>query len=56
MLKLLKKITIGYFAFGLGIIVGSIIASTVAGILFNLTLSTEQLEKLHEVAEDFKEE
>jgi uncharacterized membrane protein (DUF106 family) len=56
MLKLLKKLTGMYLAFGLGIIVGAVIASTVAGMMFNLALSQEQLERLNEVAQDFKEE
>ncbi len=56
MINFLKKATYIYFAFGAGIITGAIIASTVAGVMFNLALSAEQLEKLNEVAEDFKEE
>ena len=52
----LKKITLAYFAFGAGIIVGSIIASAVAGLMLWSTLSLEQLEILNEVAEDFKKD
>ena len=54
--KLIKKVTITYFAFGVGIILGSIIAATVAGILLRTTLSLEQLEIMNKVAEDFKED
>jgi len=54
--KLIKNVTLAYFAFGAGIIVGSIIASVVAGLLLWSTLSLEQLEIMNEVAEDFKKD
>tara|TARA_R100000322_G_scaffold76384_1_gene47911 strand:- start:293 stop:463 length:171 start_codon:yes stop_codon:yes gene_type:complete len=56
MFKLISKVTVTYFAFGAGIIVGSIIASTVAALLLMATLDKEQLETLNAVAEDFKKE
>tara|TARA_Y100000310_G_scaffold305438_1_gene345589 strand:+ start:311 stop:493 length:183 start_codon:yes stop_codon:yes gene_type:complete len=54
--KLIKNVTITYFAFGVGIIVGSLIAATMAGLMLRATLSLEQIEIMNEVAEDFKED
>lgn len=56
MLKFLKNASIAYISFGVGVILGSIIASTIAGILIRNTLSVEQLEIMNEVADDFTEE
>jgi len=55
MLRLLKKASITYLAFGLGVIVGSIIASVVASFLILATMDSAQLERLNEIAEDLKD-
>jgi len=52
----LKNATFAYIAFGLGMIIGSIIASIMASFLMIATLDESQLERLNEIAEDLKEE
>ena len=56
MIKILKKLGLAYLAFGVGVIVGSIIASVVASFLMVASLDKEQLEKIHAIAEDIKKE
>ena len=56
MFGFLKKAVVAYLAFGLGIIVGSIIASVVASLLMMSTLDQSQLERLNEIAEGLKED
>jgi len=54
-MKLLKKLTAVYLAFGAGILVGSLIASVVAGLLLRAALNPDQIRALNEAAEDIKE-
>jgi len=54
MIKLLKRLTTGYILFGLGVVVGSVIASTVAGLLIVAALDADQLQRVNEKAEHFK--
>ncbi len=54
-MKMLKKITTAYLAFGAGILVGTIIASVIAGLLLRAALNPDQIRALNEAAEDLKE-
>ncbi len=54
MISALKKAGLAYLAFGLGMFVGSVIASTVAGLLLIAALDPEQLQKVNEEAERIK--
>ena len=56
MLTTIKKLGLAYLAFGMGVVLGSIIASVVASFLMVASLDKEQLEKIHAIAEDLKEE
>lgn len=54
--KWVKNATFAYIAFGLGIILGSIIASIMASFLMIATLDKEQLEQVRAITDDLKEE
>lgn len=56
MLDFFKKAAVAYIAFGVGVIIGSVIASVMASLLMLATLDDSQLERLNEITEDLKEE
>ena len=54
MIKKLKKLTALYIVFGVGVVLGSVIASTVAGLLMLAVLDADQLQRVNEEAERIK--
>lgn len=54
MIQMIRKLGAIYLSFGVGIIVGTIIASTVAAILMLSTLDAHHLERINEFSEEIK--